>query len=99
MRFKKIVAATSPALDLPGPYDAADNNSLKAQRFFLWLRRSQLTLLVVAAVGSALPLRVNGGGPDWGGVVAVVAFVLAAFAELAVLNLRPDRTWFDGRAV
>jgi hypothetical protein len=99
MRFRKIVAATSPALDLPGPYDAADNNSLKAQRFFLWLRRSQLTLLVVAAVGSALPLRVNGGGPDWAGVVAVVAFVLAAFAELAVLNLRPDRTWFDGRAV
>jgi SMODS and SLOG-associating 2TM effector domain 3/SMODS and SLOG-associating 2TM effector domain 1 len=90
------VAAES---EFPPLYRAADQNSLAGQRRFLNATRLRLAMLVVAAAFGLVNLRRPGGTVDFAGVGASVAFVVALLAELYLLQARPDRLWYDGRAV
>jgi hypothetical protein len=54
-------------------------------------------MLVLAAGFGLFTWRTAGG--DVAGIGAAVAFVVALLAELYLLQARPDRLWYDGRAV
>jgi hypothetical protein len=81
----------------PPLYQAADRNSLDGQRRFLNATRLRLAMLVVAAGFGMFTWRRAGG--DLAGIGGAIAFVVALLAELYLLQARPDRLWYDGRAV
>jgi hypothetical protein len=83
--------------EFPPLYQAADKNSLDGQRRFLNATRLRLAMLVVAAAFGMFTWRRAFG--DLAGIGAAVAFVVALLAELYLLQARPDRLWYDGRAV
>jgi SMODS and SLOG-associating 2TM effector domain 3/SMODS and SLOG-associating 2TM effector domain 1 len=83
--------------EFPPLYQAADKNSLDGQRRFLNATRLRLVMLVVAAGFGLFSWRRSWG--DLAGIGGAVAFVVALLAELYLLQARPDRLWYDGRAV
>ena len=84
--------------EFPALYSAADRNSLDGQRRFLNAIRLRLAMLVLAAAFGLFTWHISGGA-DVAVIVAAVAFVVALLAELYLLQARPDRLWYDGRAV
>ena len=83
--------------EFPPLYTAADRNSLDGQRRYLNATRLRLVMLVLAAAFGLFTWRTAGG--DVAGIGAAAAFVVALLAELYLLQARPDRLWYDGRAV
>lgn len=89
---------------LPDAFNVADSLSLRAQRRTLLGTSSRLLLTVVAALALAL-------APLWhhellsreeGEILALVAaglFLAALVVESWLLRRRPERDWYDGRAV
>lgn len=53
--------------------------------------------LIAAAALGVFNWHVN--GVDIGAAASVVAFCTAVVAEVYLLKERPDRTWYEGRAV
>ena len=84
--------------EFPALYSAADRNSLDGQRRSLNAIRLRLAMLVLAAAFGLFTWRITSGA-DVAGIGAAVAFVVALLAELYLLQARPDRLWYDGRAV
>jgi hypothetical protein len=82
--------------EFPALYRAADQNSLAGQRRFLMATGLRLAMLITAAVFGLFTWRT--GGADWAGIGAAVAFGVALLSELYLLQERPDRVWYDGRA-
>jgi SMODS and SLOG-associating 2TM effector domain 3/SMODS and SLOG-associating 2TM effector domain 1 len=82
--------------EFPMLFRAADRNSLDGQRRYLTATRVRLAMLVVAAAFGLVSWR--RGDADLAAVVAGVAFGVALAAELYLLQARPDRLWYDGRA-
>jgi hypothetical protein len=83
--------------ELPALYQSYSASSEGSQREFLRLTRASLVLLVLAAVAGAITLK-RDNGPDWAGVIAVLAFVGAGAARLVLLIRGPERRWYDARA-
>jgi hypothetical protein len=83
--------------EFPPLYLAADQNSLDGQRRYFNATRLRLAMLVLAAAFGLFTWRTAGG--DLAGIGAATAFVVALLAELYLLQARPDRLWYDGRAV
>lgn len=82
--------------DFPALYRAADRNSLHGQRRYLTATGLRLTMLVAAAIFGLFSWRTGGG--DVAGIAAAAAFGVALLSELYLLQERPDRVWYDGRA-
>src|SRR5438874_2666748 len=82
--------------DLPALYQAADKASLDAQATFLNSLRTQLLLLVGAAISAAFTWRIK--GRDWAGFIAAAVFIVAAYLRVDALRSRREQTWYDGRA-
>ncbi len=77
--------------DLPAVYKAADQNSLTAQQSFLKKSKVGLISLLVAAFAGAFTWQIKAlGTADLMGIVAMRVYL---FKD------RPERTWYDGRAV
>lgn len=85
--------------DYPGLYQAADEASLLQQRAYLRVVRARLVLLVLAAVFAAFTLRVGSDGVDVFALGTALAFVVTLILELSVATTRPDKAWYDGRAI
>ncbi|PSK87503.1 uncharacterized protein DUF4231 [Murinocardiopsis flavida] len=83
--------------DFPALMRAADSNSLKGQRRYLWVTRIQLGSLVAAAGFGMLSLQ--GERANLVASLAAVAFAAALISEIYRLKERPDRMWYAGRAV
>ncbi|MEU8125474.1 DUF4231 domain-containing protein [Spirillospora sp. NPDC049024] len=83
--------------DLPALFAAADRNSLVGQRRTLRTVRTRLALLVVAAVAGTFGW--HAGPMDVAGFVGAVALGGALVTEVYLLTARPERLWYDGRAV
>jgi conflict system pore-forming effector with SLATT domain len=82
---------------MPGLFHDADRRSLEGQRQTLKLRGLQLVLLVGAALLAIAPLTVR--GIEWGVLGAGVAFAAAFLTEATILSLRPEKTWYQCRAI
>ncbi|MBB5152723.1 DUF4231 domain-containing protein [Saccharopolyspora phatthalungensis] len=85
--------------DYPGLFQAADAASVHQQRTYLRAVRSRLVLTVSAAVFAAFTLPIGAAGIDVFAVGTALAFVCAMVIELAVVGSRPDKVWYEGRAL
>ena len=88
-----------PDADMPYLFQAADKTSLQAQRSYIGGTRTRLLVLGAAAVIGIFSWRVGKGHVDVFGVLGVVAFVIATVVEVNSWKSRPDKGWYDGRAV
>lgn len=84
---------------MPHLFQAADKASLQAQRSYIGGTRTRLVVLGLAAAMGIFSWRVGAGRVDVFGVLGVVAFLIATVAELNSWKSRPDKGWYDGRAV
>lgn len=84
--------------DFPAAFHAADRTSVEGQRRFLRATKLRLVMLAVAAGAGAFTWRTQGGVTDWAGVLAAIAFIAAIAVEAFILQTRPERAWYEGRA-
>lgn len=93
-----------PTVELPDAYLLADRYSRAGQERTLRGTRLRLGLIMVATVALALSslwVRRIGGlnKVEALGLVAAALFLIALLYELRLLRIRPERDWYDGRAV
>lgn len=84
--------------DLPGLYQAADAASLAAQGRVLRLNRVRLVLVALAALAGVTAWQLDSGA-DMLAWISAACFVGALLAEAIMWRERPERGWYDGRAV
>lgn len=82
--------------DLPGLYQDANRNSLKAQQKYLLFTKLGLIAAIVAAAAGATSVVV--ASADIGGIVATFAFVSAIVLRSLLLKETPEKIWYEGRA-
>jgi hypothetical protein len=85
--------------NLPPLYHAADRSSTEAQKLFLRLTRGRLLSLIGAALFGLFTWRSGSSPADWSGVIAALCFALALFVEIFLYRTKPERTWYEARAV
>lgn len=82
---------------LPEVHDAANTASGKGQRAYVRWSAVRLIALVVAAIAGAVSPTILKF--DTSGAILLVAFIVAAIAELWLMQRQPERDWYAGRAV
>lgn len=83
--------------DLPPLYRTASDRAQAARRVYEAGTAIGLFMLIV---GAAAGLFVFKRGPaDWAGVVALGAFAVAIVVRVHRLITRPDKIWYQGRAI
>jgi hypothetical protein len=85
--------------DFPDLFRDADAISLSGQRRFKQGTSFRLGLAVFAAVCASLSYLVKVGAVEVLSVAAASAFAVAFVVEIWLLSERPDREWYDGRAL
>jgi hypothetical protein len=87
--------------DLPGVHRAADATSLRGQRSYVQATRVRLVLVLVAAGAGVVLGRLDHDDTGYtvAAATAAAAFVAALMCEVYLLSQRPDRQWYDGRAL
>ncbi|MGW1680912.1 DUF4231 domain-containing protein [Saccharopolyspora sp. NPDC002376] len=85
--------------DYPGLFQAADAASVRQQRTYLRGVRAQLLLTVSAAVFAAFPVVIGASSIDVFAVGTALALVGVMMIEMATAGSRPDKVWYEGRAL
>ena len=85
--------------DLPPLYHAADQSSVAAQRQFLWTTRIRLFGIIGAAFFGLFIWKGHASPVDRSGVLAASCFVVVLVLEGFLYHSKPERTWYEGRAV
>jgi hypothetical protein len=85
-------------IDLPPIFHAADKSSLAAQHRFLTAVAVRLISLCAAGAFGLATWKTCARPTDWAGVLAMICFFVAVMVEVYLLRLRPERTWYEGRA-
>ena len=85
------------SIELPGIHDAANDASSRGQVNYVRLSALRFGSLLVAAIAGAAGVAI--GSFDVSGLVLLLAFVLAALAEAALIRFQPERDWYAGRAI
>ncbi len=85
--------------DLPPLFHAADRSSMGAQIWFLWATRIRLFGVIAAAFCGLFTWRFGSSPVDWSGVLAAACFAVALIAEGYLYQAKPERTWYEARAV
>ena len=85
--------------DLPPLYHAADKSSTEAQTWFLWAARIRLLGVLGAAFFGLFTWKLGISPVDWAGVLAASCFFVALVVEGYLYQAKPERTWYEGRAV
>ncbi|WP_308122395.1 DUF4231 domain-containing protein [Streptomyces sp. TRM70350] len=75
----------------------ADSLSLSGQRAYLLGTRLRLTLAVCSAILAVGTFSV--GAVDLASLAVAVAFLVTLLIELWLLATKPERNWYDGRAL
>lgn len=84
--------------DLPPLYHSADASSLAAQKSFLLATRSRLVGILAAVFFGLFDWKVGASPVSWAGVLAACSFAMALVIETYLLQAKPERTWYEGRA-
>lgn len=82
---------------LPPLHKSLSQRSQEAQKQFLRATRVGLAFGVLAAVAGVLTLK-GEDGPDWAGVIALIAFLGALWSRFWLTQNAPERKWYDARA-
>lgn len=88
--------------DLPGLFDAADKASRAAQTSFLRLTSTRLWMVLIASLTGAISYKQetkSGLELELAALLTIIAFAAALACEVALLRGRPERRWYDGRAL
>ncbi|WP_426241648.1 DUF4231 domain-containing protein [Nocardioides sp. LHG3406-4] len=85
--------------DMPQLFQAADKSSLNAQTAFVDGTRLRLGLVVLAAALGVTAWRVGASNIDVLAVASTLLFVGALLVEGFLWKSRPDKTWYDARAI
>ncbi|MEV6283097.1 DUF4231 domain-containing protein [Kribbella sp. NPDC051770] len=88
-----------PDTDMPQLFQAADGASLEAQASYIGRTRLRLVLISVAAACGIASWRVGEGDVDLLGILGTALFIGALVIETSLWRDRPDKVWYDGRAV
>ena len=83
--------------DLPQLFNAADRAAVDGRRRYMSQSGSRLVATVIAAGAAIAVIRI--GRVDWAGIVSSAAFIVALLLDLSLLRARPERDWYDGRAL
>ena len=83
--------------DLPGAWRNADDESKRGQLLTLWLTGIKIVGGLTAAIGGVFSWRL--GHIDLAAWLILAGFFSAFVCELFFLRLKPERTWYEGRAV
>jgi len=84
--------------DLPPIFHGADRSSVAAQSQFLACVAIRLIGLVAAGAFGLASWKTGKAPTDWAGVLAALCFFAAVIVEIYLLKVRPERTWYEGRA-
>lgn len=84
---------------MPQLFLAADKASLDAQTHFINGTRLRLLLVVLSAASAVTAWRVGASKIDVLAIVSTLLFVGALMVEALLWRGRPDKTWYDARAV
>ena len=79
----------------PALFHAADRASVSSQRWYLTLSASRLWALIVVAALAAITSLID----EWSAAIALAPIIVAVFCELFLLVKRPDRIWYQARAL
>src|SRR5579863_143529 len=85
--------------DLPSIFRTSDSASLLGQRRQVRATAILLGLTVAAATSSTITVKVTSHHIDVGGVLAMLAFLLALGCGGYLQRWRPERSWYGGRAI
>jgi hypothetical protein len=83
--------------DLPDLFQAADQQAEEAQKGVLKALKASLSGVVVAAGFGAVSL--HSGSVEWAGAISSVAFGVATACTAWLLWGKPEKGWYDARAV
>jgi hypothetical protein len=84
---------------MPQLFKAADKASLNAQNHFVNGTRLRLGLVVLSAALGVAAWRVGASQVDVVAIISTLLFVGALLVEGLLWKGRPDKTWYDARAV
>lgn len=84
-------------VDLPGVWRNADDESKRGQLLTLWLTGIKIGGGLASAIGGVFSWHL--GRLDLAAWLILVGFVAAFICEVFALGLKPERTWYEGRAV
>jgi hypothetical protein len=82
---------------LPELFARADSLSLNSQRAYLRGTRIRLALAVCSAILATIAFNV--GEIDFASFAVAIAFLVALLIEFWLLASKPERNWYDGRAL
>ena len=85
--------------DLPALFTAADATSLEGQRQYVRATGARLWAAVLAAIAAVCSGLWSAGSVEVFGLIAAALFVVALGLEVWLLADRPEKDWFDGRAL
>jgi hypothetical protein len=85
--------------DLPTLFRDADRDSIAGQRQYIRATATRLWAVVLAAIAAICSDLLMAGDVEIFGLVAAAFFVVALGVEVWLLADRPERDWFDGRAL
>lgn len=80
--------------DLPALFRAADNAARSGQKTFLWITRVMLLSGLLAALAAVLMTRIQAAS-----VFAAAFFIVGAGAAIWIYFDRPERRWYEARAI
>jgi SMODS and SLOG-associating 2TM effector domain 3/SMODS and SLOG-associating 2TM effector domain 1 len=83
---------------LPSFFRASDAASMRGQRQSIRTTAVVLTLTVSAALAATITVRVTLRDIDIGAIISGLAFALAIVGSIYLLQMRPEKAWYDGRA-
>jgi hypothetical protein len=81
-------------LEYPALYKVANSASVDAQHTYMWLFRSLLISLVIAAT-----LSLFAGFSSWLAILSALTFATTIIVSLILAAKRYDKTWYQTRAV
>ena len=87
--------ALAQSSQYPAIFHSADSASVSSQRWYLLLSSCRLWALVAVAALAAFAAFVD----PWTAIIALVPISIAVFVEVLLLAWRPDRRWYQARAV